>query len=138
MFHIACAVLFDFCVCYCSLCILCKWIVKEMPKASDCPQPPFSLFALCALLLFCWLISFPLGHQTRFLAFVGKMKGGLRDGYWTLHGKEVGFYSSIQSHLPVLELPFIYICFVKDITEKFNAIKKKRKSTSRSGLSIAW
>lgn len=107
--------------------LLHQWAVNDA-RGLWLPSTPFCLFALCAALLFCWLISFPSGRQTRFLAFVGEMKGGLRDGYWTLHGKEVGCYSPIQSPLPVQQLPFIYICFLKDITEKSKVLQEIKEN----------
>lgn len=69
-----------------------------------------------------------MGRQTRFLAFVGEMKGGLRDGYWTLHGKEEGSYSPIQSPLPVQQLAFIYICFLKDIIGKSKVLHEIKEN----------
>lgn len=97
------------------------------------PSSPFGLLALCAAPLFCWLISFPLGRQTRFLAFVGEMKGGLRDGYWTLHGKEVGCYSPIQSPSQFSSSPsYIYWFSQRHHWQVQSASRNKEKSTSRS------
>lgn len=122
--HIVCTVFCDFSVCHRPACILCQWPVNGLPEASDCPQPRF------ACLLFVHHSSFVGWSASQWVArqdswhLSAKMKGGFRDGYWTLHGREVSCYSPIQSPLPAQQLPFIYVCFLKDVSEKSKCFKK--------------
>lgn len=131
--HIVCTVFCGFSVCLCPVCILCEWPVNGLPKASDCPQPHFACLLFVHRSPFVgWSASQWVARQDSWHLSV-KMKGGFRDGYWTLHDREVSCYSPIQSPPSQLSSSPLYMfVFSKTSVRSPSATRKKGKSTSRS------